>query len=266
MSCDKQIKNRFADNPDSGRAKYSLGWCHLGSKKFNDAAAAFQKSIKLIPKWMEEREEQDTSQLPELSEKQQEELLLNARPSLARFSLGWTYHQAGRYNEAVAAYQQIKSANPAAEEARYQTAMIHLIRGNREAALEQVSKMGERFERRLDIESKLLIPDLIPSDESVSNGAPIIPMTDSIRPKVLYREKAKYTEVARQAEARGTVEVQAIFRSDGVIVIQRVTGYLPYGLTLTAVEAARKIKFTPAMKDGSPVSVRGPLEFLFNLY
>ena len=91
-------------------------------------------------------------------------------------------------------------------------------------------------------------------------------MTPSIRPTILYREKAKYTEDARQARVQGTVELQVIFRSDGVIVIQRVTRYLPYGLTLTTVEAASKIKFTPAMKNGTPVSVRGPLEYSFNLY
>jgi len=145
-------------------------------------------------------------------------------------------------------------------------AMVHLLQGNREAALEQVAKMEKSFEQRLDVESKLLVPDLIPSDKSVSNGAPIIPETDSIRPTILYREKAKYTEDARQAKMSGTVEFQVIFRSDGVLVIQRVTGYLPYGLTLKAVEAASRIRFNPAIKDGAPVSVRGPLEFDFNIY
>ena len=266
MSCDEQLKNRFADAPNSSRANYELGLCYLNSKKFDDAAAAFQKAIQLIPEWIKEREGKDTPQLPKLSKEREDELKRNASPSLARFSLGWAYHQAGRYDEAVAAYQQIQSGYPAAEEASYQTAMVHLIRGNREAALEQVAKMGERFERRLDVESKLLIPDLISSDESVSNGAPIIKKTDSLRPTILYREKAKYTEDARQARMQGTVELQVIFRSDGVIVIQHVTRYLPYGLTLTTVEAASKIKFKPAMKDGSPVSVKGPLEFAFNLY
>jgi tetratricopeptide (TPR) repeat protein len=265
-SCKKQIKTRFADDPNGSRANYELGWCHLSSKEFGAAAAAFQKSIQLIPEWIKKREDEDTSHLPELSEKQAEELRSNASPSLALFSLGWTYHQAGRYDEAVAVYQQIKSAYPAAEEARYQTAMVHLIRGNRDAALEQVAKMGKRFEQRLDVESKLLIPDLVSSDKSVSNGAPIIQKTDSLRPTILYREKAKYTEDARQARMQGTVELQVIFRSDGVIVIQRVTRYLPYGLTLTTVEAASKIKFKPAMKDGSPVSVKAPLTFDFNLY
>ncbi len=119
---------------------------------------------------------------------------------------------------------------------------------------------------QLDIESKLLIPNLIPSDESLSNSAPTIPMMASDRPTILYREKAKYTEEARKAKMQGTVALQAIFRSDGVMVIDRVVRDLPYGLTLKAVEAASKIKFTPAMKDGSPVSVKGFLEFTFNLY
>jgi len=265
-SCKEQIKKQFADAPNGSHANYYLGLCYLSSKKFDAAAAAFQKAIQLIPEWIKEREGKDTSHLPKLSKEQEEELKNNANPSSAFFSLGWAYHQTGRYDEAVAAYRQCQSAYPEAEEAGYQTAMVHLLQGNREAALTQVAKMGKSFERRLDVESKLLIPDLIPSDESVSNGAPIIPETNSIRPTILYREKARYTEEARQVKINGTVELQAIFRSDGVLVIQRVTEYLPYGLTLTAVEAASKIKFKPAMKDGSPVSVRGPLGFTFNIY
>jgi len=263
VNCDEQIKNRFADNPDGSRASYELGLCYLSSKKLDDAAAAFQKAIQLIPEWIKEIEGKDTSHLPK---KQKEELQRNASPSLARFSLGWAYHQAGRYDEAVAAYQQIQSVYPVAEEARYQTAMVHLMRGDRAAALEQVAKMGKRFEQRLDIESKLLIPDLIQSDESISKGAPIIQMSRSIRPSVLHYEKAKYTEEARQVKLEGTVELQVIFRSDGVLVIQRVIRYLPYGLTLTAVEAASKFKFKPAMMDGSPVNVRGSFEFTLTLH
>ena len=41
---------------------------------------------------------------------------------------------------------------------------------------------------------------------------------------------------------------------------------MPYGLTAQALIAMQKIKFKPAMKDGKPVSVRGMLEFSFNLY
>jgi len=33
-----------------------------------------------------------------------------------------------------------------------------------------------------------------------------------------------------------------------------------------AIAAARKIRFTPAMRDGKPLTVIGSLEFTFNLY
>jgi tetratricopeptide (TPR) repeat protein len=264
--CEEQAKKQLADAPNSSRANYDLGLCYLSSKKFDDAAAAFQKAIQLIPEWIKKLEEKVMSNRPKLNKEQEEEVRRNAIPSLALFSLGWAYHQARRYDEAVAAYRQIQSVYPAAEEARYQTAMVYLLQGNREAASEQIGKMEKSFEKRLDVESKLLIPDLIPSDESISNGAPIIPTTTSIRPTILYREKARYTEEARQAKLSGTVVLQVIFRSDGALVIQRVIEYLPYGLTLTAVEAASRIRFNPVMKNGAPVSTRGPLEYLFTLY
>jgi outer membrane biosynthesis protein TonB len=41
---------------------------------------------------------------------------------------------------------------------------------------------------------------------------------------------------------------------------------LPYGLTTRAVRAARQIRFTPAEKDGKPVSMYIQLEYNFNLY
>ncbi|HEX5081076.1 MAG TPA: energy transducer TonB [Blastocatellia bacterium] len=36
-------------------------------------------------------------------------------------------------------------------------------------------------------------------------------------------------------------------------------------MTEKAIEAAKKLRFNPAVKDGQPVSVRGSLEFTFNL-
>src|SRR5262245_15531250 len=82
LSCDEQIKSRFAEDPVSSRANDELGWCYLISEKFDDAAAAFQKSIQLIPEWIYEREGKDISHLPKLSKEQEEELQRNASPSL----------------------------------------------------------------------------------------------------------------------------------------------------------------------------------------
>lgn len=86
------------------------------------------------------------------------------------------------------------------------------------------------------------------------------------RIQILYKEKAKYTEEARQNKVQGTVVLSAVFTSDGRIQSIRVVRGLPDGLTEKAIEAAQKIRFKPAEKNGAPVTVRGQLEFTFNLY
>ena len=91
-------------------------------------------------------------------------------------------------------------------------------------------------------------------------------MTSSLRPTILYREKAQYTEEARDNKVEGTVVLSVVFSADGQISDIGVIRGLSQGLTEKAIIAAKKIRFEPAMKDGRPVSVRGRLEFSFNLY
>jgi len=91
-------------------------------------------------------------------------------------------------------------------------------------------------------------------------------MSSSLRPTILYREKAQYTKEGKDNKIEGTVVLGAVFGVDGLISDIRVIRGLPHGLTENAIIAAKKIRFEPAMKDGRPVSVRGNLEFSFNLY
>src|SRR5262245_4251518 len=91
-------------------------------------------------------------------------------------------------------------------------------------------------------------------------------MTASLRPTILYREKAKYTDKARDHGIEGTVILQVVFHRYGSLTDIRVLRGLPDGLTENAIEAANKIRFQPAMKGGKPISVRGSLEFDFKLY
>lgn len=103
-------------------------------------------------------------------------------------------------------------------------------------------------------------------DPKDKKTAPTPAMTAMLRPKITYRENAKYTEEARYNVTHGTMALSVVFGADGKISGVRVVSGLPYGLSETAIDAARKIRFEPAMKDGQPVSVRGILEFSFNLY
>jgi TonB family protein len=65
---------------------------------------------------------------------------------------------------------------------------------------------------------------------------------------------------------RGIVILQCIFTSRGTVTNIKVIQGLPNGLTEKAIEAAKKIKFVPATKDGKPVSMWMQLEYNFNMY
>lgn len=103
-------------------------------------------------------------------------------------------------------------------------------------------------------------------DMGIGGGRSIEPMTGALRPTILYKEKAKYTEDARQNKIQGAVMLNMVFTADGRITDIRVVRGLPDGLTESAIESAKKIRFQPAMKNGQPVSVRGNIEFNFTLY
>lgn len=103
-------------------------------------------------------------------------------------------------------------------------------------------------------------------DMALGGGRSVEPMSASLRPTIIYRERAKYTEEARANKIQGTVVLSVVYTFDGRISDIRVVRGLPDGLTESAIEAAKRIRFQPAVKAGQPVSVRGNIEFNFTLY
>lgn len=106
----------------------------------------------------------------------------------------------------------------------------------------------------------------IGSRPPTGNGDGVYQQSRNLKPTILYREKAKYTEEARQNRIQGSVMLSVIFGADGRIHNIRVVRSLPYGLTETSIEAAQRIRFQPAVLNGRPVSVQVTLEFNFALY
>ncbi len=88
----------------------------------------------------------------------------------------------------------------------------------------------------------------------------------SSKARVLSKPEPQYTEEARKNQITGTVVLRAIFTSGGQVSSIRAVSGLPFGLTERAIAAARQIKFSPATKDGRPVSMYIQLEYNFNLY
>jgi TonB family protein len=83
---------------------------------------------------------------------------------------------------------------------------------------------------------------------------------------IISRPRAVYTDEARAAQVNGTVTLRITFLADGTIgKVSPVSG-LPNGLTNQAVEAAKRIRFQPAMKKGKPITVRKLVQYNFTLY
>jgi TonB family protein len=75
-----------------------------------------------------------------------------------------------------------------------------------------------------------------------------------------------YTEEARKNQVTGTVRLRLILSASGQVTGITPLTKLPDGLTEKAIEAARRISFTPAEKDGRKVSQYVTIEYNFNIY
>lgn len=81
--------------------------------------------------------------------------------------------------------------------------------------------------------------------------------------RLLTKPEPSYTKEARANKIAGTVILKVVFTSRGTVENIHVVRELPNGLTERAIEAAKKIKFVPATKDGHPVSMWIQLEYNF---
>ena len=83
--------------------------------------------------------------------------------------------------------------------------------------------------------------------------------------RLVTKPEPTYTKDARDNKVEGTVILRAVFSKTGQVESIRVVQGLPHGLTEQAINAARKIEFVPAMKDGKAVSMWIQLEYNFYL-
>jgi TonB family protein len=95
-------------------------------------------------------------------------------------------------------------------------------------------------------------------DESNTNR-----LGETLRLKVLHREKLRYTEEAKVAGVRGMVKFLCVFSEEGKIKHLMILQSLSHGLTEQAVKTAQAVRFVPAKLDGRPVPIVGLLEYGF---
>ena len=78
--------------------------------------------------------------------------------------------------------------------------------------------------------------------------------------------QAKYTREARERKVQGVCFVSLIVDANGVPQNPRIVRPVGYGLDAAALDAIRKYRFKPAMKDKKPVPVMMTIEVNFRLY
>src|SRR5438067_5436798 len=72
--------------------------------------------------------------------------------------------------------------------------------------------------------------------------------------RLLESPAAQYPDGAMKAKAKGEVRLRLVLASDGTVKYIFPMKPLKYGLTEAAIEAAKQIKFQPAIRDGKPAS------------
>lgn len=106
------------------------------------------------------------------------------------------------------------------------------------------------------------------ADESASRNecaGPVYKAVEVSRPaRITEQPTPKFTEEARVNDASGTVALRGVLCSTGRVTDIEVVRGLPHGMTEKAIEAARRIKFTPAERGGRPVSQWFRIDYTFN--
>ena len=175
---------------------------------------------------------------------EQADTALNINPSfsLALITRSFAQSKLEQYSEAAASLERFLVLNPDDLDA--------------ETWREQATMLAQRSR-----DSQPTAATSLPSTLAILSGR-----ETSQKARVLSKPEPSYTEAARRAGVTGKIVLRAIFSSDGEVKSLRVSQALPFGLTTAAIQAARRIKFTPAMKDGTPVSMYIQLEYNFNLF
>jgi len=84
------------------------------------------------------------------------------------------------------------------------------------------------------------------------------------RPVVKSKPQPEYTPQAIRNNTGGSVVIRCVFAATGKVTNILVVTGLPDGLNEAAKDAATRIKFKPALKDGKPVSMWMELQYKFH--
>ena len=83
--------------------------------------------------------------------------------------------------------------------------------------------------------------------------------------EITFKPRPVYTDEGRQLKIEGEVLLDVVFSANGQIRVVKVVRGLGHGLDESAVRAAEKIQFKPALKEGQPADFEAVLHIMFQL-
>jgi TonB family protein len=98
-----------------------------------------------------------------------------------------------------------------------------------------------------------------PKIASIDTGTPTTPV------EITYKPNPVYTQEARSLKLEGEVLLEMTFLANGTLHVNRVVRGLGHGLDEAAVNAANKIRFKPALRNGQPVDSTAVVHVVFQL-
>jgi len=91
------------------------------------------------------------------------------------------------------------------------------------------------------------------------------PVVKTLPAEITFKPRPVYTDEGRQLKIEGEVLLDVVFSATGQIRIVKVVRGLGHGLDESAVRAAEKIQFKPALRDGHPADSEAVLHIVFQL-
>jgi TonB family protein len=218
----------FGNTPDSAIAYMHLGYLALIQNQVESALNDFQNAQKADP----------------------------AKSAQALLWMAIAQQQQNNLQEAAALYQgALATEDPnSAEAATTLELYAQLLRqqGN-DAEASTTAQRAKTIRAGLAPQTPLVSPNVYPIK---GVGTP---------PHLISKTEPVYTEQARAAKYTGTTVLSVVIGTDGLAHDIRVVRGLGFGLNEHAIDAVRKWKFAPGIKDDQPVPVAAMIEVNWRL-
>lgn len=297
----KALRDATRKDATNADAWYYLGLALVKGKKPKDARKAFEATLRLRPNFvaanngiaytlLTERKIDDARRAVETS------LKIDSRNAEAHYLLGAIHIRSNSFDKSlgeaeialridgdyvVALYLKIESllgiggaalSDAFGEQPAERSALLEKCKasmGEATVALEKYVKLSPQSPYALGLREQietLRVYSAARSKPPAVGGETYPPSAVATRAVVKSRPEPIYTIRARENNTTGTVRLRMVLAADGTVKYIFAVTRLPDGLTEAAINAARKIKFIPAVKDGHPVSQYATIDYNFNIY